>query len=156
MKGVWCKEWTQGRRYIVKIEPGQKIKESLVQFAKQENIQNGVVVSAVGSVVNASFRGIKTGAKRPITEPRMRVIEMEGPLELVGLEGNLIIGEDNDLDCHLHIMLAKSSGEVVGGHMFDAEIFVSCEIMFTEILVSGVERHVSKTGGTSTIYIEEE
>ncbi len=156
MKGVYCKEWNQGRRYIVKIEPGQKIKESLIQFAKQENIQNGVVVSAVGSVVKAGFRGIKSGAKLPITEPRMRIIELEGPLELVGLEGNLIASEDNGVDCHLHIMMAKSSGEVVGGHMFDAEIFASCEIMFTEILVSGVERHVSKTGGISTIYIEEE
>ncbi len=156
MKGVWCKEYEQGRRYIVKIEPGQKVKESLVAFAKQENIQNAAIVSAVGSVVNASFRGIKSGAKRPITEPRMRVIEMEGPLELVGLEGNLIAGEGSDVDCHLHIMLAKSSGEVVGGHMFDAEIFVSCELIITELVVSGVERHVSKSGGTSTIYIEEE
>ncbi len=156
MKGVWCKEYEQGRRYIVKIEPGQKVKESLVAFAKQENIQNAAIVSAVGSVVNASFRGIKSGAKRPITEPRMRVIEMEGPLELVGLEGNLIAGEGGDVDCHLHIMLAKSSGEVVGGHMFDAEIFVSCELIITELVVSGVERHVSKSGGTSTIYIEEE
>jgi len=156
MKGVWCKEWTQGRRYIVKIEPGQKIKESLVEFAKQENIKNGVVVSAVGSVRNAIFRGIKSGAKRPITAPRMRQLEIAGPLEMLGLEGNLMMTDNNEVDCHLHIMLGKSSGEVVGGHMFDAEIFASCEIMFTEILVSGVERHVSKTGGISTIYIEEE
>jgi len=156
MREVRCKEWTQGRRYIVKLEPGQKISESLVQFAKQEGIKNGVVVSAIGSVTNAVFRGIKSGAKRPITEPRMRLIELEGPLEMLGLEGSLIAGEGEVIDAHLHIMLGKSSGDVVGGHLFDAEVFASCEIMFTEILVSGVERQVSKTGGVATIYIEEE
>ena len=156
MDGAWCKEWNQGRHFIIKILPGEKISERLAAFAKREEVKNAVIVSAVGSVSNAHFRGIKSGAKRPITDPRMRHHEFDGPLELLGLEGNLISSETGEVDCHLHILLGKSSGEVVGGHLFDAEIFASCEILLTEMLVQGVERYLSRSSGTPTIYIEEE
>lgn len=156
MQGAWCKEWKQGRRFILKIEPGNKIVERLLIFAQQENVKNAVIVSAIGSVQNVHFRGIKSGAKRPITEPRMRQHKEEGPFELLGLEGNLIADDCDNVDSHLHVILSKSSGEVVGGHFYDAEVFVSCEIMLTEMIVQGVERHVSKTAGTPTIYINEE
>ena len=45
---------------------------------------------------------------------------------------------------------------MIGGHLFDAEVFASCEILFTEMIIDGIERHISKTSGTPTIYIEEE
>ncbi len=156
MDGTWCKEWRQGRRFIIKIEPGQEICERLQAFAAREEVQNAVILSAVGSVCNAHFRGIKSGAKRPITKPRMRQHQFEGPLELLGLAGNLIPAENGAVDCHLHIMLGKSSGEAVGGHLFSAEVFASCEILLTEMLVEGVERCLSRSSGTPTIYIEEE
>lgn len=156
MQGGWCKEWKQGRNFLLKIEPGQKIVERLQIFAKQEGVKNAVINSAIGSVKDVYFRGIKSGAKRPITEPRMRQHHEEGPLEMLGLEGNLIVDETGDADSHFHILMSKSSGEVIGGHLYDAEVFVSCEILLTEIIVSGVERYVSKSAGTPTIFINEE
>lgn len=156
MQGAWCKEWKSGRNFLLKIEPGQKIVERLRIFAEQENVKNAVIDSAIGSVKHVHFRGIKSGAKRPITEPRMRQHREEGPLEMLGLEGNLIIDENGQADSHIHILMSKSSGEVIGGHLYDAEVFVSCEILLTEMIVTGVERYVSKTAGTPTIYINEE
>lgn len=155
MDGAWCTEWEPGRRFILKIKPGEKIREQLTLFALQKKVKNAVIVSAVGSVRNAHFRGIKSGAKRPITSPRISPHLLEGPLELLSLDGNLIEAENGEVDSHLHILLGKSSGEVVGGHLFDAEIFVCCEICLLEMIVHGVERHLSKSNGTTTIYIEE-
>jgi len=156
MDGAWYKEWDQGRQFIIKIKPGEKLRDRLSAFALQSGVKNAVIISAVGSVRHAFFRGIKAGAKRPITEPRMRQHQMDGPLELLGLEGNLITDDRGEIDCHLHIMLGKSSGDVVGGHLFDAEVFASCEILLTEMVVQGVERHISKSAGTPTIFISEE
>ena len=34
--------------------------------------------------------------------------EIEGPLELLGLQGNIVPGESDLLDCHFHIMMSKS------------------------------------------------
>lgn len=153
---LWYKEYDPARRFIVKITPGSNIFTKLKTFAKTENIKNAVILSAVGSVKNVTFRGVKTGAKLPITEPRISVHEVEGPLELLGLEGNIFPDENNEPDAHLHIMMAKSSGEVIGGHMYDCCVFASCEIILQELIVTGVERHISTTGGTSTIFIEGE
>lgn len=156
MNGLWYKEYEQGRRFIIKISPGERVITQLLKFAGETGVRNAVIVSAVGSMQNVRFRGIKTGARRPITPPRMQVHEVEGPLELIGLEGNLFPDERGEIDCHLHIMLGKSSGEVIGGHLFDAEVFASCEILLSEVLVEGIERHTSKSAGVPTIFISKE
>jgi len=156
MEGYWCKEWEQGRRFLVKIDPGRAVVERLQAFARHHKLHSGLVLSAVGSVQNARFRGIKTGARLPITPPRMHVHEEEGPLELVGLNGNFFLDEQGDIDIHLHIMVGKSSGEVLGGHLFDATVFATCELVVVEVIAEGIERHQSRRGGIPTLYIEED
>lgn len=155
MEGLWYKECSKGRRFIIKITPGESLTTRLLQFAHVADVRYAMIVSALGSVKNVRLRGIKTGAKLPITPPRVTIHEIEGPLELLGLQGNIVPGESDLLDCHFHIMMSKSSGEVVGGHLYDAEVFATCEIVLTELDVEGVERHVSKVGGIPTIYIDE-
>jgi uncharacterized protein len=156
MEGCWYKEWTQGRRFVIKIGPGEQIRAQLEHFASAAGVKNAVIISAVGSVTEVRYRGIKAGAKLPITAPRMHQHSIDGPLELLGLEGNLIADESGSIDCHLHILVGRSSGEVLGGHLFDAKVFAACEIVLTEMLVEGVERHASKSGGVATIFIDAE
>jgi len=156
MENIWYKEWHQGRRFIIKISPGRPLRESLKSVVAELGIRQAFITSAVGSVQNVELRGIKTGARLPITEPRMSRHSIAGPLELLGLEGNLVPDEDGEIDCHLHILAARSSGEVIGGHLFDAEVFASCEILLSEGLGEGIERHPSKRGGVPTIFIQDE
>lgn len=155
-KGLWYKEYKQGRRFIVKIRPGESLVNSIKQLVNTENIHCAVILSAIGSVKNVRLKDIKSGAKLPITSARLISHELEGPLELLGLTGNIVPGEADDLDCHLHIMASKSSGDVVGGHMYDADVFATCEIVLVELIVEGVERYQSKSGGTPTLFFSEE
>ncbi len=155
-KGFWYKEYTQGRRFIVKILPGESLVNCIKQFILKENIHYAVILSAIGSVKNVKLNDIKSGAKLPITLARLIPHEIEGPLELLGLTGNIVPSATDDLDCHLHIMASKSTGDVVGGHLQDAEVFATCEIVLTELVVEGIERHLSKSGGTPTIFFAEE
>jgi len=155
-KGYWYKEYTQGRRFILKILPGESLVNCLKQFILKENVHYAVILSAIGSVKNVRLNDIKSGAKLPITSARLIPHELEGPLELLGLTGNIVPGATDELDCHLHIMAGKSSGDVVGGHLADADVFATCEIVLTELVVEGIERHLSKSGGTPTIFFAEE
>ena len=155
MKNAWFKECSQGRRFMLKISQGECLVEKLQAFAAETGVKTAVILSAVGSVSHVRYRGIKAGAKLPITPPRISVHEVEGPLELLGLEGNIVPNDKGESDCHLHILMAKSSGEVLGGHLFDARVFASCEIVLSEFHGDGIERHKSKTGGISTIYLED-
>ena len=153
MQGLWYKEVQQGRRFVIKIAPGESVKERLVEFAGAAGVKDAVIVSAVGSVQDVRFRGIMTGARLPLTAHRVHAHELAGPLELLGVTGNIFPDEKGQIDCHLHVLASKSSGEVVGGHLYDARVFATCEIVLTEILAEGLERHVSKTGGVATVYI---
>lgn len=155
-KGLWYKEYKQGRRFLVKIVPGESLVGRISELINKERIQSAVILSAIGSVKNVRLKDIKSGAKLPITSARLIDHEIEGPLELLGLTGNVVPNEKNELDCHLHIMASKASGDVVGGHMFDAEVFATCEIVLVELIVDGIERHLSKSGGTPTIFFAEE
>ena len=155
-KTFWYKEYKQGRRFFLKILPGQTLLQNIKQLVTQENIKVGVILSAIGSIRNVRINGIKSGAKLPITPARLTPHELEGPLELLGLSGNIVPGADGQPDCHLHVMAGKASGDVVGGQLADAEVFATCEIVLIEVLLEGIERHKSSSGGTSTIYFAEE
>lgn len=155
-KTYWYKEYTQGRRFFLKIVPGQSVQENIKALVVKEKIKVGVILSAIGSVRNLRINGIKSGAKLPITPARLTPHELEGPLELLGLTGNIVPGCDGAPDCHLHVIAGKASGDVVGGQLEDAEVFATCEIVLIELMLDGVERHKSKSGGTSTIYFAEE
>ena len=155
-RGVWYKEYKQGRRFLVKIRPGESLVQSIKQIAVQEEIHNAVILSAIGSVKNVHLNDIKSGAKLPITPARLTFHELEGPLELLSRTGNIVPAETGQANCHLHIMASKSSGDVVGGHMQDAEVFATCEIVLVELMLEGIERHPSKSGGTPTIFFAEE
>ena len=154
-KGISYKEYSQGRRFLVKILPGESLVGRISDLINAEKIQSAVILSAIGSVRNVRLKDIKSGARLPITPARLVTHEIEGPLELLGLTGNIVPAENDGLDCHLHIMASKASGDVVGGHMFDAEVFATCEIVLVEAILDGVERHVSKEGGTPTFFFRE-
>lgn len=149
------RECRQGRRFIIRIEPGTNLVVELLAFARAMGLEHGVLVSAIGSVRNVEYSNIQAGAHLPLTEPRMPTRTVEGPLNLLGLAGNLAPGETGTIDAHLHIFGAKSSGEVVGGHLMEAEVFATCEILLSEYVVEGVERQHSVRDGVDTLFFED-
>jgi hypothetical protein len=152
---LWYQECNTGRRFIIKLEPGTRITAALLDFARSKDLPFASLVSAVGSVRDVEFTGIQAGAHLPMTEPRYKINRLEGPLELMGLEGNLAPGPDKQPAGEFYLLASKSNGDVVGGRLVEAVVFATCEIVLAEYLVAGIERHHSATSGVDTIYIEE-
>lgn len=155
MEKLWYRECTTGRRFIIRIESGAKITATLLDFARSQNIHFASMVSAVGSVRDIEFTDIQAGANLPMTGPRIKTHRLEGPLELLGLEGNIAPNAEKQLGAKFYILGSKSSGEVVGGRLVEAVVFATCEIVLAEYVVEGIERHHSVTTGVDTLYIEE-
>ena len=59
-------------------------------------------------------------------------------------------------ESNIHVFAARSSGEAVGGHLRDAEVFATCEIILGEYIVEGVERQHSMRGGVDTLFFEDQ
>lgn len=155
MEKRWFRECDTGRRFIIKLEPGARLIATLLEFAHSEKLSFASLVSAVGSVRNVEFTGIQAGAHLPMTGPRTKTHRLDGPLELLGLEGNIAPDAEKRLGGQFHILCAKSNGEVVGGRLVEAEVFAACEIVLAEYLVDGIERRHSVTSGVDTLYIAE-
>lgn len=156
MEKLWYRECTTGRRFIIKVEAGAKLGETLVNFARLKEIPFATLVSAIGSVRNVEFTGILAGAHLPMSEARFKTNRAEGPLELMSLEGNIAPNPDKQLGGRFYIVGSKSNGDVVGGRLVEAEVFTTCEIVLAEYRVKGVEVHHSATSGVDTIYIDEQ
>ena len=141
---------------MLRVRPGTKLMEQVLLFTREVGLKHGVIVSAIGSVRQLTFSDIQAGAHLPITEPRMPVHTVEGPLDLMGIEGNFAPRADGEVDPHFHILGAKSSGDVVGGHLVEAEVFATCEMVIAEYLAKGVGRQRSPKGGVDTIFFEDD
>jgi predicted DNA-binding protein with PD1-like motif len=150
------RECQQSRRFIITVPPGAKLVEELRGFAGAVGLKMAAIVSAIGSIRNLVFTDIQMGAHLPLTEPRRRHHEVEGPLALLDIEGNLVVDESGQVSAHLHVLAAKSSGEVIGGDLVEAEVFASCEIVVTEYVVDGLERHYSSVSGIDTLQFREQ
>ena len=150
------RECRDGRRFMLRIPPGAQLMEQVQRFTREVGLKHGVIVSAIGSVRALTFSDIQAGAHLPITEPRMSVHTLEGPLDLLGIAGNFVPREDGQVDLHLHILCSRSSGEVVGGHLIEAEVFATCEMVIAEYIVEGVERQRSLRGGVDTLSFEDD
>ena len=156
MENLWYRECTAGRRFIIKIDPGARIIATLLDFASSQQLQFASLVSAIGSVRDVEFTGIQAGAHLPMTEARFKTSRLEGPLELMALEGNLTPDASGQVSGQFYILGSKSNGDVVGGRLVEAVVFTTCEIVLAEYLVAGIERHHSATSGVDTLFIEEQ
>jgi len=156
MDKIWHRECVTGRRFIIKLQPGMRLVPTLLAFAEAKHLTFASMVSAIGSVRDLDFKDILTGAHLPMSEPRLRTHHLEGPMEMLGLEGNIALDADKNLCGQFYILASKASGEVVGGHLVDAEVFATCEIVLAEYLVEGIERYHSTTSGVDTLYFEEQ
>lgn len=83
-----------GKQLVIHLSKGDLILESLEEVIHQYGIQNGVVVSGIGSVSRVCYHRIKTLEDLPTNE----YLTIDGPIEMASLQGLIIHGEP-----HLHI-----------------------------------------------------
>lgn len=114
-----------GMTYVVRLDPGEDIKESLASLCLRDEIGFGWF-SGIGSVARAEV-GFYSETGRAY---EMRPVE--GPLEIVSLLGN-VTRVDGRPFIHAHISLAGPDPAVVGGHLGDSAVGTSCEITLTRV-----------------------
>ncbi|MFQ6539448.1 MULTISPECIES: PPC domain-containing DNA-binding protein [Aphanothece] len=86
----------------LRLQPGDDLRLALEAWMGEQQEQAGCVISAVGSLSVAQLR--LAGAPEATT--------IQGELEILSLSGTL-----SPDGAHLHIAIADSQGEVIGGHL---------------------------------------
>ena len=100
--------------YIVHVEKGEKVVESLTNFCKQNNIHSAQL-AGIGAVKN-----IDIGAYDIDTKDYIHRV-FDEILELLSFQGNIAL-KDGEPFLHAHITLSNHDMEVFGGHLFEMEV----------------------------------
>jgi predicted DNA-binding protein with PD1-like motif len=117
--GKWeSGETEQLKVYALRLMPKQDLRKQLELFTKQQKIQAGLILTAVGSLQKASLR----------LADQQGSTAFEGKYEIVSLVGTL-----SPDGVHLHISLSDSTGKTIGGHLVEGcEIYTTAEIVIAD------------------------
>jgi uncharacterized protein len=114
---------TEVKTYLVVFRTGQEVMKGLVAFAREHGIVAGHV-TGIGALSDAVI-----GYFDPATKTYLRHRE-EGQQELLSLTGNVAL-YDNAAFYHVHVALGRRDGEVRGGHLFEAIVRPTVELVLS-------------------------
>lgn len=124
--------------YVVRIDKGEEILQSIKTLAEKENIVLAKV-EALGAVNNVTVGVYNTRQKKYYSN------SFEGNFEIVSLLGT-INTMNNKFYTHIHMSFGNDKGEVFGGHLNSAVVSATCEMIVT--LINGkVDREFNEDIG---------
>lgn len=93
--------------YRIRLDRGDLLLESILKAIAEHQIEDGLVLTAVGSLQECTFHGVKSLAEKPEQE----FTTLKGAMEILNVNGMIAAGEP-----HLHMTLSNLKG-AFGGHL---------------------------------------
>ncbi len=134
-----------GNKWIIRIDKGEEIIETLKQFCKENKIKLGTI-SGIGATDRVTIGLFNAKHKQYHSKELIR------DYEIISLSGN-ISTMNEEIYLHLHISLSDSKYNAYGGHLTSAIISGTGEIVIEEIK-NTVEREFNKELGLNLLFQE--
>jgi predicted DNA-binding protein with PD1-like motif len=129
------------RTFALIFETGDEVMTNLKRFA-QENKTRAAHFTAIGAfrrAVLAYFDWDKKDYKKiPVNEQ----------VEVLTLAGDVAWKEDGSPAVHAHVVLGRSDGSTCGGHLMEAHVRPTLELILTETPQHLQRKHDAETGLT--------
>ena len=114
-----------GRVIALRLKPGTDVLLGLTEACKRAGINNGVILSAIGSLDGVSYCN-------PVELPTKagygygEVLHLTGPIELTSGAGNT--------NLHVHMSLSDRYGNAHGGHLVEGtKVLLTVDVMLAEV-----------------------
>lgn len=138
--------WESGpRTFAIIFEQGDELMAGLDEFAKQQQL-TGSHFTAIGAFSQATL-GYFQRDKMEYKE-----IPVNEQVEVLSMVGNIALKED-DYKVHAHVVLGKSDGSTLGGHIQDAKVWPTLEVILVEE-PAYLKRTIDETTGLALIDLE--
>ncbi|MCY9873796.1 PPC domain-containing DNA-binding protein [Vibrio barjaei] len=123
----------------VRLTRGTDLKQALHKLVAEHQIQAGSIASCVGCLSQISMR--LAGAEH--------TLKRSEPFEIVSLMGTLTPEHQ-----HVHISVADSKGNVLGGHLLEESIVdTTAELIVHHYPDLVFEREIDKTTGYTELHV---
>ncbi|HZQ61233.1 MAG TPA: PPC domain-containing DNA-binding protein [Casimicrobiaceae bacterium] len=126
------------KTYALILSTGEDVLPCILQFAKEQHL-GGSQLTAIGAferVVLGYFDWQRKDYKR---------IPVDGQVEVVSMIGDIALN-DGEPALHVHVVIGRSDGIAMGGHLLEARVRPTLEIVITESPAHLVRRHDAETG----------
>lgn len=133
-----------GSKWIIRIDKGEEIVQTLKKFCKKNKIKSGLI-SGIGATEKVTIGFFETKKRQYQTK------ELKGDYEITNLSGN-VSTMNKEVYLHLHITLADKSYHAYGGHLTSAVISGTGEILIEEI-EGEIEREFNEKVGLNLLLI---
>jgi len=124
--------------WVIVLRKGDKIIEKLTEFVKTENIKSGFF-NAIGAVSSVELAHYSLEKKRYSSKL------INKPLEIVSLMGNVAVKE-KEIIVHAHIVVGTNKMELYGGHLKEATVAATLEVIFIEFKEMISKKYDEDTG----------
>ena len=114
------------RVWIVVLEQGETVKNSLLKLVRQEAVEN-VSFVALGAFEKATIGYFDWQAKK------YRPIAVDEQVEVISLIGDIVPDEKGKPSFHSHTVLGRHDGSTRGGHLIEGHVRPTLELTITEL-----------------------
>jgi predicted DNA-binding protein with PD1-like motif len=127
------------RTFVLILRNGDRVCETLLGFANEQQL-SAASVSAIGAFSTATL-GFFDWERKDYD----RILVQE-QVEVLALTGDISLAPDATPQLHLHVVLGKRDGTAHGGHLLEAEVRPTLEVMITESPADLQRRHDRESG----------
>lgn len=115
----------QPKTYVLIFDTGDELASGLKQFAADQKLA-GSSFKAIGA-----FSSVKLGWFNWQTKKYQTAVELNEQVELLSLIGDIAV-KDGKPQVHAHVVIGRSDGTAHGGHLLEARVRPTCELILTE------------------------
>ena len=126
------------RTFAIVFGKGDEVVEGLTRFAREQRV-TGAGLTAIGAVSDVTW-GYFDWEKKDY-----RRTSLDEQVEVVTLAGNIAL-KDGRPKVHAHIVVARENGNAVGGHLLEAHVRPTLEVVVTETPAYLQRREDPETG----------
>lgn len=113
------------KTYVLIFETGDELASGLKRFASEQKLA-GSSFKAIGA-----FSAVKLAWFDWQTKKYKISVDLHEQVELLSLIGDIAL-KDGQPQVHAHVVIGKSDGTAHGGHLLEATVRPTCEVVLTE------------------------
>ena len=115
----------QPKTYVLIFDTGDELAAGMKKFAKDLGL------SAASFKAIGALSSVKLGWFDWTTKKYKTAVELAEQVELLSLIGDVAL-KDGEPQVHAHVVIGKSDGTAHGGHLLEAVVRPTCEVVLTE------------------------
>ncbi len=113
------------KTFVLIFDTGDEFMSGLTKFAK-ENGLSAASLTAIGAFSDVTLGYFDMQKKE------YEKISMEEQVEVLSLVGDIAPKEDGEPQVHAHVVVGRSNGTTRGGHVLEAHVLPTLEVVLTE------------------------